>query len=226
MTPVCVPLPTLAHMAAASSDEPRTQLLDRALRLEYATIGWNIGEAVLTIALGAVAGSLALIGFGSVSVIEVFASSVVVWHMRPRTAVDNPIRTVRALRLVAMAFAGLAAALMFAGVRDLVTMRRPEESPWGIAYLAITAVVMFGLAVAKRRLAERLDSAPLRSEATMTFLDGVLSTATMVGLALNAVLGWWWADPGAALLVAIAAANEARENWEEAAESVGGTAGR
>ena len=77
---------------------------------------------------------------------------------------------------------------------------------------------MFGLAYAKRRLADRMDSAPLRSEATMTFLDGILSTATMTGLALNAALGWWWADPGAALLVAVAAASEARENWDEAAE--------
>lgn len=206
-------------MGFASGDPGRARLLERALRLEYATIGWNVGEAVLTIALGAIAGSLALIGFGSVSVVEVFASSVVVWHMLPRAETDNPARTMLALKLVAIAFAALSLALVFASVRDLVTARRPDESPWGIAYLAVTAVVMFGLAVAKRRLAERLDSAPLRSEATMTFLDGVLSTATMVGLALNAALGWWWADPGAALIVAVAAANEARENWHEATES-------
>ncbi len=205
-------------MGTPADGDPRASLLTRALRLEYATIGWNVGEAVLTIALGAIAGSLALIGFGSVSVIEVFASSVVVWHLLPRAETDNPARTALALRLVAVAFAALSLALVFASVRDLVTARRPEESPWGIAYLAVTAVVMFGLAVAKRRLAERLDSAPLRSEATMTFLDGILSTATMIGLALNAVLGWWWADPGAALLVAIGAANEAHENWEEAGE--------
>jgi divalent metal cation (Fe/Co/Zn/Cd) transporter len=189
------------------------------LRLEYGTIGWNIGEAVLTVALGAVASSLALIGFGTVSVIEVFASMVVVWHLRPRTSTAGAARTARAHRLVAVAFAALSAALLVAGTRDLVTGRRPGESPWGIAYLAITAVVMFGLAIAKRRVANELDSSPLRSEASMTFLDGVLSTATMVGLVLNAAFGLWWADPAAALLVGVAAAREARENWLEAAES-------
>lgn len=190
-----------------------------ALRLEYGTIGWNIGEAVLTIALGAVASSLALIGFGTVSVIEVFASMVVVWHLRPGTSTAGAARTARAHRLVSIAFAALSAALLVAGTRDLLTGRRPEESPWGIAYLAITAVVMFGLAIAKRRVANELDSSPLRSEAAMTFLDGVLSTATMVGLGLNAAFGLWWADPAAALLVGVAAAREARENWLEAAES-------
>ncbi|HEX5950897.1 MAG TPA: cation transporter [Actinomycetota bacterium] len=105
-------------------------------------------------------------------------------------------------------------------IRDLVTERRAGESPIGIAYLAVTAVVMFSLALAKRRLARRLDSAPLRSEAAMTFLDGILSSATLTGLALNAALGWWWADPAAALLVAVAAANEAWENRAEASELI------
>jgi divalent metal cation (Fe/Co/Zn/Cd) transporter len=190
-----------------------------ALRLEYATIAWNLGEAVFTIGLGIAAASLALIGFGTDSIIEVFASAVVVWHLAPGHAVDHPERTARALRLVAVAFAVLATVLLTVAVRDLVTARRPGESPWGIAYLAATTAVMFGLAAAKRRLAIRLDSAPLHSEATLTFLDGVLASGTMVGLALNAVLGWWWADPAAALLVAVAAGNEARENWREAGES-------
>lgn len=203
-------------LSTAADDRRRD--MRTALRLEYGTIVWNVGEAVLTIALGAAAASLALIGFGSVSVVEVFASLVVVWHLFPSHARDEPRRTARALRLVAIAFAVLAVALAVAGVRDLLTARRPDESPWGIAYLFVTALVMFGLAIAKRRVAGRLGSAPLRSEATMTFLDGILSTATMVGLALNAVVGWWWADPAAGLLVAAAAANEARENWVESAE--------
>jgi len=196
----------------------RARLQRRALRLEYATIVWNVGEAVLTIGLGIAAGSLALIGFGTDSIIEVFASSVVVWHVRPGHAVDHPERTRLALRLVAAAFFVLALVLAVVALRDLVTGRRAGESPFGIAYLAVTAVVMFGLAVAKRRTAERLGSAPLRSEASMTFLDGILSTLTLTGLALNAVAGWWWADPTAALIVAIAAANEGRENWKESGE--------
>lgn len=196
----------------------RAELQRQALKLEYATIAWNFGEAFLTIGLGILAGSIALIGFGTDSVIEMFASAVVVWHIRPRHAVDRPERTRLALRLVAAAFLGLAIVLAAVAVRDLVTGRRAGGSPIGIAYLFVTALVMFGLAIAKRRTAVSLDSAPLRSEAAMTFLDGFLSSATFTGLALNAGLGWWWADPTAALVVAIAAFNEARENWAEARE--------
>lgn len=198
----------------------RARLQRRALRLEYGTIAWNLGEAVLTISLGVAAGSLALVGFGTDSIIEVFASSVVVWHLRPGHEEDRPERTRLALRLVAAAFLLLAIVLAAVATRDLVTGRRAGESPVGIVYLAVTALVMFGLAIAKRRTAERLGSAPLRSEASMTFLDGILSTLTLTGLALNAALGWWWADPTAALVVAIAAANEARENRREAADLV------
>jgi divalent metal cation (Fe/Co/Zn/Cd) transporter len=196
----------------------RRDLQRRALRLEYATIAWNISEAALTIGLGIAAGSLALIGFGADSVVEVAASVVVVWHLKPHHAVDRPERTARALRLVAIAFAALAAVLASVSIRDLAAQRVPDESPWGIGYLAITATVMFGLAMLKRRTARALESAPLESEAAMSFLDGWLAIATMTGLALNAALGWWWADPAAALLVAVAAANEARENWGEARE--------
>ena len=193
----------------------RVRLHRIAERLEYGTIAWNVGEAALTIALGTIATSLALIGFGTVSIIEVFASVVVLWHLAPGHRVADPARTARAHRLVAMAFGALAIALAVASLRDLITGRHPDESPWGIAYLAVTALVMFGLSSAKRRIADRLDSSPLRSEAAMTFLDGILSASTMIGLALNAVIGWWWADPAAALLVAVAAGHEAWENWEE-----------
>ncbi len=206
---------------SATSDR-RAALQRRALRLEYATIAWNLGEAVLTIALGVLAGSLALIGFGADSIIEVFASAVVVWHVLPGHETDHPGRTRLALRLVAAAFLLLSVVLAAAAVRDLVTGRRAGESPLGIAYLAVTAVVMFTLAAAKHRLARALGSSPLRSEAAMTFLDGILSSATLLGLALNAVLGWWWADPLAALVVAVAAMDEARENLEEARELTGG----
>jgi divalent metal cation (Fe/Co/Zn/Cd) transporter len=203
-------------MTAPPGDRARLQRL--ALRLEYGTIAWNVGEAVLTLALGAVASSLALIGFGAVSVVELFASLVVVWHLVPGHEADHPHRTRLALRLVGVAFGVLAIALALVAISDLTGGRRPDESPWGIAYLVLAALVMFGLARVKRTTAEKLDSEPLRSEATMTLLDGFLATATLIGLALNAVAGWWWADPGAALIVAVAAANEARENWEAAAE--------
>jgi divalent metal cation (Fe/Co/Zn/Cd) transporter len=188
----------------------------RALRLEYATIVWNVGEALVTIALGSMAGSIALIGFGTVSVVEVFASSVVVWHLRRSGEGGHGTRTRLALRMIAIAFVVLSVALIAAAINDLTGGRRAEESPWGIAYLAVTAFVMFGLARLKRVTATALGSEPLMSEATVTFLDGVLSVTTLVGLALNATLGWWWADPMAGLLVALAALNEARETWREA----------
>ena len=193
-----------------------TRLERKALLLEYATIGWNVGEAVLTITLGSVAGSLALISFGTVSIVEVFASSVVVWHVRSGDDGDHAGRTSLALKLISGAFALLALALVVAAISDLSSGRRAGESPWGIAYLAVTAIVMFGLAIMKRSTANKLDSEPLHSEATVTFLDGVLSTTTLAGLALNAYAGWWWADPVAGLLVGLAALNEARETWREA----------
>jgi divalent metal cation (Fe/Co/Zn/Cd) transporter len=202
--------------AAGREEATEARLTRRALLLEYATIAWNVGEAVFTITLGSIAGSLALIGFGTVSIVEVFASAVVVWHVRSGDDGDHRSRTGLALRLIAGAFALLAVALIAAAVGDLTSGRIPGESPWGIAYLAITAVVMFGLAILKRRTATGLGSEPLHSEATVTFLDGVLSTTTLAGLALNAYVGWWWADPTAALLVGIAALNEARETWNEA----------
>jgi divalent metal cation (Fe/Co/Zn/Cd) transporter len=194
---------------------PKTRLRRRALLLEYGTIAWNAGEAVLTIALGTVAGSLALVGFGTVSIVELFASGVVVWHVRSDESAQ-PGRTKTALRLISVAFLVLAVALIAAAVNDLASGRRAGGSPWGIGYLAVTAVVMFTLAAVKRRTAVGLGSEPLASEATVTFLDGLLSVTTLIGLGLNAVLGWWWADPAAALLVAVAALNEARESWFEA----------
>lgn len=208
-------------MSSRTSTDPES-LQRRALFLEYGTIAWNIGEAVLSIGLGWVAGSLALIGFGTVSVVEVFASSVVVWHLQHET--DQPDRTRLALRLIALAFVALAVVLAVAAINDLVTGRQADESPLGIAYLALAAIVMFSLALAKRRTAILLDSAPLHSEAMVTFLDGVLSATTLVGLALNAYLGWWWADPAAALFVALAALGEARETWAEAVEVASGRA--
>jgi len=197
-------------------DDHRRHLQSSALRLEYLTIAWNAGEAALTVALGVLASSLALIGFGADSVIEVFASVVVVWHILPGHPVDDPVRTARGLRLVAAAFGVLSVVLAAAAISDLATARQADPSPLGIGYLAVTAIVMFGLARSKSRLAERLGSAPLRAEAAMTFLDGLLAVGTLIGLAMNAFAGWWWADPAAAVLISLAAARESKESWEEA----------
>jgi len=201
-----------------STERPGSANQRRAIQLEWLTIGWNVGEAFLTIGLGIVAGSLALVGFGTDSIIEVFTSAIVIWHFRPHADHERVGRERRALRLVAVAFLLLAIALFTASLRDLLTGREAGESIFGIGYLAVTALVMFGLAAWKRRVAVGLGSSPLEAEATMTFLDGILSVLTLTGLGLNAWLGWWWADPGAALIIAVVALNEARENWEEAGE--------
>lgn len=197
----------------------RDRLLTRALRLEWGTIAWNGGEAVLTITLGVLAASLALVGFGTDSLIEIFASLVVVWHLK---GVERPDRERRALRLIALAFVAFGIVLAVAALRDLVTGRQAGKSIPGIIYLAITALVMLGLAVAKSRTARQMGSSTLASEARMTYLDAALSAGTMLGLLLNAVLEWWWADPGAALVVALVALNEGREAWEEAGEIYAG----
>lgn len=206
-------------MNAPEAQPLQADLERRALRLEYGTIAWNVGEAFLTIGLGIAAASLALVGFGTDSIIEIFASIVVVWHFGSTSDEQHASRERTALRLVAGAFLALAVVLSVAALSDLLTGRQADESRIGIVYLAVTAVVMFGLARWKRRTADALQSAALRSEARMTMLDGALSVLTLSGLTLNAVLGWWWADPAAALLVAVAALNEARENWVEAGEA-------
>lgn len=178
-------------------------------RLQRATIAWNLAEVGVTIALGVAAGSLALVAFGLDSLIEVFASLVVLWHMA-REDTDQ-MRERRAQKLVGLAFAVLALCLIVASIRALWTGSEPESSPLGITYLVLTAIVMFSLAAWKKRIGLRLNSTPFLAEARMTFLDGWLATSIVVALALNTTLGWWWADAVAAAIVSAIAAREAIE---------------
>lgn len=189
------------------------------MRLEYATIGWNGVEMLISIGLGIAARSLALVAFGLDTGVELFASGVVVWHLR-HSGRESDVVTARALRLVAAAFAVIAAVITIGSVWALATRSAPEESPWGIAYLALTVVVMLSLGLAKRATGRQLGSEPLAAEARMSILDAALALSVLLGLAANVAFGWWWADPVAALFVAVAAVNEARENLEEAAELV------
>ena len=200
-------------------DRHRTpeQLRRRGLRLEWATNGWNAMEVAVTITLGVQAGSLALIAFGLDSVVEIFASTVVIRNLHDERHDPGDRRVHRSLRLIAVAFWVLAMFLIVISVRGLVRGDRPDSSPLGIAYLALTAVAMFGLARLKRVTATDLGSEPLQAEAAMTFLDGCLSTGILTALVLNAWLGWWWTDAAAALLVAGFAINEGVEHWRESA---------
>ena len=163
----------------------------------------------MTIGLGIASGSIALIAFGLDSLIEIFASGVVVWHERDDTETRN---TELAHRLIGVAFLLLAASLTIAAIQRIVAGDVPRESPWGIAYTAVTSLVMIGLGFAKRRMAGRLGSSPQASEANMTILDGALAASILLSLILTAAFGWAIADPAAALLVAAAAVREGREN--------------
>jgi divalent metal cation (Fe/Co/Zn/Cd) transporter len=189
----------------------------RGIRLEWATNGWNAMEVAVTVTLGVQARSLALIAFGLDSVVEIFASTVVIRNLHDDRRDPGDRRIHRALRLIAIAFWTLAAFLVVMSVRGLVRHDRPAASPLGIAYLSVTACVMFGLAVLKRTTARALRSEPLHAEAAMTFLDGWLSTGVLTALVLNATLDWWWADPIAALLVAAVAIREGVGHWRDAA---------
>lgn len=172
-------------------------------------------EVFVTIGLGIAARSLALVAFGLDSLVEVFASLVVVWSIVDQHAKG---RAAPALRLVAVAFAVLATYLLAASAYATWSGAGADSSPFGIAYLAVTAVVMFVLARLKRANAVTLGSAPLSAEAQMTLIDGWLAMGILTALALNAVAGLWWADPAAAALVALFCAREAVENWREARE--------
>ncbi len=191
----------------------------RGLRLVWATIAWNIAEVFITVGLGVAAGSLALVAFGTDSMVEVFASLVVVWHSRDLLVMEESARTRRSLKLIAVAFLGLGGVLVIGAVLRLVDGTVPDESPLGIIYLAATAIVMLTLAVLKRRTAAALHSDPLRAEAHVTYLDAFLAVSVLISLALNAAFEWWWADPIAALIIAFIALREGREHWEEAAAS-------
>jgi divalent metal cation (Fe/Co/Zn/Cd) transporter len=181
----------------------------RGLRLEYATLGYNALEAVVAIASGVSAGSIALVGFGLDSVIEVFAASVVVWEFRG----VSEERTRRALRLIAISFFVLAAYVAIEATRDLIVGAEPAESVPGIILAGASLLVMPTLAIAKRRTGRQLGSMTLLADATETLLCSYLSAILLVGLVLNATVGWWWADPLAGLGIAYLAVREGLEAW-------------
>jgi divalent metal cation (Fe/Co/Zn/Cd) transporter len=197
------------------------RLRRRGVRLEWATNGWNVMEVVVTVTLGIQARSLALVAFGLDSVVEIFASSVVIWNLNDERTDPGDQRIHRALRLIAVAFWVLATLLCVASVRGLALTSHPNSSPLGIAYLALTACVMFGLSLLKRTTGRGIPSETLLAESAMTFLDGCLASSVLLALVLNDVFGWWWTDAMAALVVAGFAAIEGFRHWRESAPHVG-----
>jgi divalent metal cation (Fe/Co/Zn/Cd) transporter len=173
-------------------------LIRRGLRLEYATLGWNVVEIGFLLYAAVVARSVALAGFALDSVIEIFASVVVVWQLRGDV---DPERDGRAERLIGIAFLALAIYLIGQTVVTLALGVRPDSSPLGIAWLSATCIVMFSLATAKARTGRELGNRVLQAEAKVTVVDGSLAAAVLLGLVLNTALGWWWADIAAGVVV-------------------------
>jgi divalent metal cation (Fe/Co/Zn/Cd) transporter len=183
------------------------------LTLAGLTIAWNVIEAVVAISAGVAASSIALVGFGFDSIIEVSSAWVVGWQFRGelRGGYDEA-RERRALRLIGVTFFVLAAYVSVEAVRDLFFVdTEAGESTVGIVLAALSLAVMPALAWAKRRTADELGSPTLRADSTETLLCAWLSAALLAGLVLNAVAGWWWADPLAALVIAGLAAREGLE---------------
>lgn len=198
--------------AVAGADTER--LRRRGLRLAWFIVVWDVIEGAVAVTAGLAAGSIALIGFGIDSSIEVFAASVVIWQLRG----GAHARTRTALRLIAITFFVLAAYVGFESVRDLIGQDKAAESIVGIVLNVVALTVMVPVAVAQRRTGAALGNPVLVAQAQETWVSNYLSVSLLVGLGLNAAFGLWWADPAVALLVAAIALREGTEAWRESAE--------
>jgi divalent metal cation (Fe/Co/Zn/Cd) transporter len=198
--------------AARTAPDParRAQLNRRSLHLAYATAGYNLLEGVVAVTAGAAASSTALLGFGLDSFVEVSSALVVIWQFRSRVP-ENRERL--ALRMIAVSFFALAAWVTVDAVRALLGSEQAETSLVGIGIAAVSVVVMPLLVWAKRRTGRELGSATVVADSMQTMLCTYLSAIVLVGLVLNATLGWWWADPVAALVIAAVAVREGVEAW-------------
>jgi len=193
----------------------RAPALRKALHLEYFSLAWNFLETFVGLAAGIASGSVALIGFALDSVVESSSAGALIWRLRAessgRATSDDVER--RAVRIVAVAFFALATYVGAQATFDLATGARPEASALGIGLALVSVIVMPLLAARKRRMATLLDSRSLQADSHQTSLCTMISAFLLFGLAANAWLGWWWADPVAALAIAGLAAREGRELW-------------
>lgn len=198
-------------MTSAALSADRQAVLRRRVRLLVAaTITYNVIEAVVALVAGTIASSVALIGFGLDSVIEVSSAAAVAWQF---SAADPQRRERVTLRVIACSFFALACYVTIEAVRTLLGAGEAERSTVGIALVAVSVVVMPFLSYAQRRAGRELGSATAVADSKQTLLCTYLSAAVLVGLVLNAVLGWWWADPAAALVLAALAVREGRNAW-------------
>jgi len=197
---------------AALPPQERLRLQRRARLLAWSGIAWHFVEFAIAVGAGIAAGSIALIGFGADSLIESFAGFTVVWLFTGRRLHSGTAER-RAQQLIAVSFFVLAAYVGVEAVRTLAGGDHPGTSWVGIGLAAFTAPTMPLLALAKRRVGVKLNSSATVKEGAQNMLCAYLSVALLVGLLLNAVAGWSWADPAAALLIAGVALKEGRESW-------------
>lgn len=203
--------PTRLAPVAAGPSAARRALLRRRIRmLVAATITYNVIEAVVAIVAGSVASSTALIGFGLDSVVEVASAVAVAWQF---TAADPHRREKITLRIIAVSFFALAGYVTVESVRALAGATEAQHSPVGICLAALSLLVMPVLSYTQRRAAREFGSASAVADSKQTLLCTYLSAVLLIGLVANATLGWWWADPLAALVIAAIATKEGREAW-------------
>lgn len=182
-----------------------SRLRRRGFVLEWITLAWNVVGVVILAFLAISAASTALAGFGLDSLIEIGASTVVLWELSG----TGEQRRRRALRLIGAAFIALALYLLVQSAVALITKHHPAGSIGGIAWTAVTAVSMFTLAGLKTRTGRALGNRVLETEGHVTLIDGLLAVAVLLGVTLNTVFGWWWADPLAGLVIVYYAIREA-----------------
>jgi divalent metal cation (Fe/Co/Zn/Cd) transporter len=190
----------------------RRRLERRALLLAWGGNAYHLAEFAIALGAGIAAGSIALIGFGADSLIEVFSGGVIAWLFSGQQRGSEQAER-RAQRLIAISFFVLAAYVSIESVRTLLGSDHPQRSWIGIGLALFTAPTMPLLARAKRRVGDRLGSVATAKEGQQNLLCAYLSVALLIGLGANALVGWWWADPVAALVIAAVAAREGRESW-------------
>jgi divalent metal cation (Fe/Co/Zn/Cd) transporter len=203
--------PLAARPAWVVDPDERDRLGRRAQLLAAASVGYNLVEAVIAVTAGLVAGSVALVGFGLDSVVEVSSGLIILWQFRHRLP---ETRERQALRMLAVSFFALAGYVGFESVRVLASGNDPDSSPVGIGLAIASLVVMPLLSRAQRRTGKALGSRAVVADGTQTLLCSYLSAVLLAGLLLNATLGWAWADPIAALVIAGVAVREGVEAWK------------
>jgi divalent metal cation (Fe/Co/Zn/Cd) transporter len=203
----------LTNTPAVSAQE---RPIRRARLLAWFTIIWNTIEGLVGIGSGIAAGSIALIGFGVDSYVEVLSGAVVLWRVSKERHGQELSEAAehRALRIIATTFFALAVGVTIESGRKLATGEHPSASAVGVALTVVSLIVMPLLARAKRKVGRELGSRALQADATETVLCVWLSAIVLSGLVLNAAFGWWWADPLAALGIVYVAATEGREAWK------------